>query len=384
MTAYFAGAQGRRFLNSVRKNMFCDGINEGTISNALSFWLISPMPTRCANILVQTNIFGPLLVLAPADQQADIQAHADKVASDLMRTKAAGTLRTYRSAWIQYSEWCVQRDVAPLGADHPHQVESYAAELSARLATSTIRVHLAAIATAHRLIGQSFRLKNFYAPVGATPVPAAKKSAAALPKDVWQMLQAQPEGALGTRNRAMLLIGYGAALRRSELVALNVDDVNELPGVGLKVRVRSRRSAQGENLIVSFSKNDAFCPVHAWRSWMALRRSTEEGQALFCAVLKSGRLTGRRLSGKAVERLVRSASTSRCDANKRFTPHSLRAGLALAAIRGRAHLPDVARHTRHRYIELHPHAQFCRNSRTNVTKRVFNGLARPDFAASCP
>lgn len=340
---------------------------------------------RHANISIETNIFGPLLLLAPADQQAGIQAYADKVASDLTRTKAAGTLRTYRSAWIQYSEWCVQRDVAPLGADHPHQVESYAAELSARLAPSTIRVHLAAIATAHQLLGQSFRLKDFRVPGGAaSTLPAARRPTAALPKDVWQMLKAQPEGALGTRNRAMLLIGYGAALRRSELVALNVDDVIELPGIGLSVRVRSRRSAQGERLIISSSKNDAFCPVCAWRSWIALRKSAEEGQALFCAVLKNGRLTGRRLSGKAVERLVRSASTSLCDANKRFTPHSLRAGLALAAIRRRAHLPDVARHTRHRYIELHPHAQFCRNSRANVTERVFNGLSRSDFAGSCP
>jgi hypothetical protein len=67
------------------------------------------------------------------------------------------------------------------------------------------------------------------------------------------------------RDRALLLIGFARALRRSELVALDVDDITE-DDHGLR---RSKTDQEGESHItgILYGSNPATCPVRAWRAW---------------------------------------------------------------------------------------------------------------------
>jgi integrase len=193
--------------------------------------------------------------------------------------------------------------------------------------------------------------------------------------------------ALIARDRAMLLLGFGAALRRSELVALRLGDVAKVPGRGLRVLVRrSKTDQQGKGQEIAIWANAAepgFCPLVALDAWLGHRHDAADLQgevsesargerALFCAVTKAGRPSGTALSDKAVARLVKQAAAAAGLDPARFSGHSLRAGLATAAGEVGAGLAELMRQTRHRSTDvalgyLRP-ADLWRN---NVTEKLF-------------
>lgn len=178
----------------------------------------------------------------------------------------------------------------------------------------------------------------------------------------------EPAGvALGARDRAMLLLRFGAALRRSESVALCLNDPAPIPGRGLRLLARrSKTDQRGEGQELTVWANPAeplFCPVAALDTWLLHRRrardldwSVPEGvrgeRPLFCAVTKSGRPTGERPSDKVVARLMKAAAERAGLDSERYSGHSLRAGLATAAGDRGANLPDLMRQTRHRSIQV--------------------------------
>jgi len=128
---------------------------------------------------------------------------------------------------------------------------------------------------------------------------------------------------LGARDRAMLLLGFGAALRRSELVSLTLGDVETVPGRGLKLLVRRSKTdphGQGHDIAVWANPDEpGVCPLAALETWLTQRRTAPDldwtatptvraERPLFCAVTKTGRVTGAALSDKAVARLVKQAA----------------------------------------------------------------------------
>jgi len=198
--------------------------------------------------------------------------------------------------------------------------------------------------------------------------------------------------AIVARERAMLLLGFGAALRRSELVALTLGDVETVPGRGLKLLVRRSKTdqqGQGHDIAVWANPDEpGVCPLAALEAWLAHRRtapdldwtatpSVRAERPLFCAVTKAGRVTGAALSDKAVARLVKQAARDAGLDPERYSGHSLRAGLATAAGDAGAGLAELMRQTRHKSTEvalgyLRP-ADLWRN---NVTEGVFRQKSR--------
>src|SRR6185503_8368323 len=89
-----------------------------------------------------------------------------------------------------------------------------------------------------------------------------------------------PATPLGARDRAMLLLGFGAALRRSELVALTLGDVATVPGRGLHVLVRRSKTdqqGQGQDIAVWANKQEpGFCPLAAFDAWLSHRHSAPD------------------------------------------------------------------------------------------------------------
>ena len=263
------------------------------------------------------------------------------------------------------------------------------------LAVSTLRVDLAAIRTAHLLAGIPLDMRHPRLAMVVEGITrgrgtrAARQAAPAVPDVLRQLLGAcqLPGTALGARDRAMLLLGFGAALRRSELVALQLGDVVTVPGRGLRLLVRRSKTDQhGQGQDVAIWANPAdplLCPVAALDAWLAQRiqardldwsaaETARRERPLFCAVTKAGRPTGVVLSDKAVARLVKGTALRAGLDPELYSGHSLRAGLATAAGDAGAALPDLMRQTRHTSTQvalayLRP-ADLWRN---NVTHRVF-------------
>ncbi|HME27905.1 MAG TPA: site-specific integrase [Acetobacteraceae bacterium] len=354
------------------------------------------------SLVLQTSLFGPLTVPDGAGRAAELEELSRRAAVYATRARGDGTRRAYRSGWRQYEAWCHSLGREPLAAD-PDTIAMYVVRCADQgFAVSSIRVHLAAIRTAHLLAGRSLDLRHPRLAMVIEGVTRAKgvrprhQAAPAVPGVLRLMLAKRPSAAtpLGARDRAMLLVGFGAALRRSELVALTLGDVTPVPGRGLRVLVRRSKTdqqGQGQEIAVWANPTETgFCPLAALDVWLVHRRTasdlnwtatatTRAERPLFCAVTKTGQVTGQNLSDKAVTRLVKQAALDAGLDPQRYSGHSLRAGLATAAGDQGAGLAELMRQTRHKSTEvalgyLRP-ADLWRN---NVTEGVFRQEGPPD------
>jgi integrase len=319
------------------------------------------------------SLDGEHFALAPAS------ASLDAVTAELTRLRArsadyatrsfgAGTLRAYRSAWKGFEAWCARFGLDPYGgaAGPVRLYVTHLAEL--RRSVSTIRVALAAIAAAYRLSGLALDLNDpLLGPTvegitrdkGTRPGRVAAPAVPAVLRAMLAQLStdAGPRAALCARNRVMMLLGFGAAMRRSELVALNIGDVELVDDKGVVVHVRrSKTDQQGQGAETAICRNPAepeLCPAEALKAWLALWRKPPEmaakewaAQPLFCAVTRGGIITGQRLSDKAVVRLVKALAAAAGHDPELFAGHSLRAGLITAAAEAGRELPGTMRQAR--------------------------------------
>jgi site-specific recombinase XerD len=322
-------------------------------------------------LVLPTALLGPLLIPGGVDRAAELAALAARTASYATQARGPGTRRAYRAAWRQFCQWCASLGREPL-AGNPDTIAMYLVRRADDgRAVSTLRVGLAAIRAAHQLAGIPLDLRQ---PAFAMVLEGITRSRGRRPKrqatpavpDLLRKLLATRPGAdqpLGARDRAMLLLGFAGALRRAELVALRLADVTVVPGRGFLLTIgRSKTDPQGRGEQVAIAANPAdpdFCPETALQAWLVHRHqgadlcadlpaADRDARPLFCAVTKSGRITGTPLSDKAVVRLVKQAAAEAGFDATHFAGHSLRAGLATAAGNAGAGLPALMRQTRHR------------------------------------
>jgi len=85
------------------------------------------------------------------------------------------------------------------------------------------------------------------------------------------MLEGLGSDSAGCRDRALLLLGFAGALRRSELVGLDVADIHRGGPTGSQSASGARRRtkrAPGGTIGIPYGSNLATCPVRAWRAWL--------------------------------------------------------------------------------------------------------------------
>src|SRR3954465_15487784 len=349
-----------------------------------------------AGLVGSTGILGDLVLPTGAfdpGRADEIRELAAQAAVYATQARGPGTLRAYRSAWRQYDAGCVRLGLPALSAD-PRLVGMYLTAAAERLAVATLQVHLAAIVTAHRLVGLSLDpghpsiallLDGIRRRRGTRP---ARQATPITPAMLPRMVRAQPATPLGLRNRAILLAGFGGALRRSEIVGLDVGDLEFVDGRGVVLTVRRSKTDQhGAGAAVAIWRSDDpdLCAPTALRRWLEHRAARHSDNPLFVGLRAGGVMTAARLSDKAVVRLVKDTAEAVGDgdpglmertfgnlaigATRSYSGHSLRAGLATAA--AEAELHAVMRQTRHKAVE--PPRRYMRSAdlwRNNVTEKV--------------
>ena len=118
------------------------------------------LPADCTTLTLQTTLFGPLAVPNGAARAAEIEELSRRAAVYATRARGDGTRRAYRAAWRQFEAWCRTLGREPLAAD-PDTIAMYVVRCADQgFAVSSIRVHLAAIRTAHLLAGLSLDLRH--------------------------------------------------------------------------------------------------------------------------------------------------------------------------------------------------------------------------------
>jgi site-specific recombinase XerD len=154
------------------------------------------------------------------------------------------------------------------------------------------------------------------------------------------------------RNRAILLLGFAGAFRRSELVALNVEDIEETAAGMLVTLRRSKTDQEGLGRRVAIPRGELACPVAALRAWLDAAGITEG--AIFRRIInkKSQRVTDRRLAARNVAAIVKQGAERLGFDPSTFAGHSLRAGFVTSAVKRGANLIKITDVTGHRSLEM--------------------------------
>jgi len=270
--------------------------------------------------------------------------------------KAANTRRAYQSDWRAFTTWCDEHGRASLPAS-PETLILYMSVLAETRKVATIQRRLSSISVAHQLAGhaspthdahvrtvlQGIRRTKGTAPVAKEPVVTAVLRA---------MVEALPEGVGGVRDRALLLLGFAGAFRRSELVSLDVADVRETND-GLIVTLRTSKTDQagaGTQKGIPYGSTPHTCPVRALRAWKELAALTEG--PLFRPINRHGQVRPRRLTGHAVATIVKRAAKNVGLEPEHFSGHSLRAGLATAAAQAGVSERVIMQQTGHKSLPV--------------------------------
>lgn len=269
---------------------------------------------------------------------------------------ADSTRRKYESASVRFARWAASMGASEFPSTPQTVCRYIAAELLAGRSSSSIGVHVAAIAWLHRQghvqdPTRSPRVRAVLAEYRRRRGTASRDPRRALARaELGAMVRICGPGLLGLRDAALLTLGWSTGLRRRELVALDVEDLETVPpDLAVTVR-RSKADQEGAGRVVGvpLSRDVEVCAVRRVRAWID---DAELGSgALFRRVDRWGRV-GDRLDPRSVHRIVRTrACRAFLEDIGELGAHSLRAGLITGLRQAHVSLDDIARHVGHSSI----------------------------------
>ena len=296
--------------------------------------------------------------IVPTDPTRSLPAESIKTLLEYQGASIApATLRVYRAGLRDFVGWCEGMGLPPMPAS-PVTVAAYATVLADDgKSVSTIEQRMAAIRWAHDAKDLSpptaskivrSTLSGIRRKVGIAP---KRQAAPATVERVTAMLShVQGDGIKAIRDRAILLLGFASAMRRSELVALQIEDI-ETRDDGLLLTVRRSKTDQegaGVTIAVPRGLSASTCPVQAVSLW--IERAGLETGPLFRSVTRHGHI-GDALSARAVSELVKGAAR-KAGFDGDFSGHSLRAGFVTSAAERGVRAEAISDHTRHASVEM--------------------------------
>jgi integrase len=294
------------------------------------------------------------------------------------------TREAYSRWWRVYTAWCLRHGRQAL----PASPETIAAWLTALadgtdsgrpLARASINQALAAVSLAHRNAGHVFDRKHRLISMtwsGISRVKAMteveRQAAPVIAADVRDLLAMFDTARnIGCRTAALLTLGWGAALRRSELVGLDWEQIGEggkgtgfvrIDERGILITLARSKASQDKAETIVIPRADLPEACEALEAW-AQRAALQPGQPLFRAVNNRHQIAAERLTAHSVSRIVKKAMRDLArrrgksmaeakDMVRRFSGHSLRAGYATSAAAADVPALRIQQHTRHKSADL--------------------------------
>ena len=305
---------------------------------------VSPqrLPVRRPNTL-------PALELEAAREAAETYAKG---------SRAASTWRAYESDWRTFLAWCQSVDQASLPAEPATVALFLAAQAKLGVAPSTLGRRLAAI----RLMHVGARLASPHDALQVDEVmrgirrawkrPVAQK-APAVDDEIKRMVDGvEPQTLKGLRDRALLLLGFAGAFRRSELVALDTEHLTERPE-GLEVLIASSKTdqeGQGQVVAIPRIEQSPYCPVQAVSDWLVAAEISTG--AVFRSMHRGDTVGKARLTAQSVALIVKALAAKVGLEASRYAGHSLRSGFLTSAARNRASIFKMADQSRHKSLDV--------------------------------
>lgn len=294
----------------------------------------------------------------PAPPARLLEAAETAAVSYARASRAASTWRAYESDWRIFADWCASVGEAALPAS-AHTVALFlAAQGSQGKAPKTLDRRRAAI----RLMHRGAKLPSPHDAVEVDEVMKGirrawqrppNQKAPAIDSHVQRLVAAvSPNTLQGLRDRALILLGFAGAFRRSELVALDGEHLSEV-SEGLLVRILSSKTDQegkGQMLAIARVPDSPFCPVQAVLAW---RTKAEIGRgALFRRIRRGDRLCATRLTAHSVALVIKRLCVRAGLDPALYAGHSLRSGFLTSAARARASIFRMADQSRHKSLDV--------------------------------
>lgn len=270
---------------------------------------------------------------------------------------APSTLRAYAADLADYEGWCAKVGLIAIPAA-PEVVGAYLAAKGEGYAHSTLRRRVAAIARASGVAGQPLDTKHpaireTLRGIGRVHGAPPRKAAALTTAEIRKLTAICRPTLTGLRDRALLLIGFAGALRRGELVALQLTDLRRTDaGVWLQIaRSKTDAEGQGQEVFIVRGRHAATCPIAALDTWLAAAAITQG--PIFRKVGRGQVVSARALSGDGARQIVRrcaAAAGLRGTLSEPITTHGLRAGFVTSALANHVHDEEIMAQTRHRSL----------------------------------
>ena len=266
---------------------------------------------------------------------------SDRAAASARRyagaSRADNTKRTYEKSWADFVAFCKGRGFIPLPAT-PEVVIEYLTWLADRgQRASTIQVKLSAIVFVHVRSNypdpaQHEAVKSLMGGIRRSIGTAPQQKAAIVRSELEHMISEMPRDLRGVRDKAILLLGYAGAFRRSEIVSLDVENLRFGSDEMIVTLPRSKTDPEAQGMrkrIPMLAEHVAICPVRTVKEW--LQAAQIFSGPVFRAIDQWDHVRARRMSDRSVALIVKQAAEMAGLEPRQFAGHSLRAGFVTQA-----------------------------------------------------
>ena len=243
---------------------------------------------------------------------------------------APNTLKSYYADARAFVDWCAKRNIEPFPIAS-ETLCAYLEYLQVNSAYSSIRRRISSLRRINKLLGFEDQTQTEELYLAIRRLKRSKcleqKQAIGINHQILvKMIDVQPDTLAGTRNRALLSLGYDFLARRSELVAIRSDDLKFTPDGALKGMIRKSKTDQyGKGRLVFGSERSA----KLVGKWMRLK--PKEIKPVFCAI-NHGRCEDRAICDRNVNDIIKRSvvRVKRCErpSDVEVSGHSLRVGAA--------------------------------------------------------
>ena len=278
----------------------------------------------------------------------DIKSLELETLNNLKNSKSPNTLRAYESDYKDFTAFCVKNNFNSLPAN-PKVLSLYLTNLSQNSKFSTLKRRIASISVIHKLKGHYIDTKHPIIMENLLGIKRQKGSNQKAKKpilinDLKAIIDAINKDKIREnrklRDKALILVGFAGGFRRSELVALEHEDI-EFVREGVKIFVRRSKTDQsGEGMtkaIPSFN-NALYCPVVNLQNWI-YELKTKKGKIF-------------PISDKSVALIIKKyANLAGLDGNK-YAGHSLRSGFATSTAEAGAEERNIMAMTGHKTTQM--------------------------------
>ena len=281
------------------------------------------------------------------DLVTDVKSLELETLKNLKNSKAANTLRAYKADYKDFASFCIKNGFKPIPSE-PKIISLYLTFLSKSFKFSTLKRRLASISVIHKLSGHYIDVKHPMITENLMGIKRIKGSYQKAKKPILindlklivNVIDKDKNEKNRFKNRALILIGFAGGFRRSELVAIDYEDV-DFVSEGVKIFVkRSKTDQSGEGMTkgIPYFSNSSYCPVISLKNWI------EKSE------IKSGKIFN--ISDKSVALTVKKyTALAGLDSNK-YSGHSLRSGFATSAAESGAEERNIMAMTGHKTTQM--------------------------------